>query len=181
MDKQTFRKVCLKRLKAASTVSNRYAKDKIISEKVAKILDKERPKSILFYLPLAMEVDLTMLMLRMKKKCKIFVPFIVEESFKMVEYRLPLEKNSFGIYEPKAHNLAQKNIDLIIVPIVGMDKNRQRVGFGKGMYDRFYEKLSPKPVVVFVQREHCISRDKLCDSYDIRCDYYVTSKETIIN
>jgi len=179
MDKQTFRKACLKRLKASSTHSNRYVKDKKISQKLTKILEKEQPKSILFYLPLALEVDLKMLMLKMKKKYKIFVPFIVEESFKMVEYRLPLEKNSFGIFEPKAHNLAQKNIDLIIVPIVGMDKNRQRVGFGKGMYDRFYEKLSPKPVVVFVQRESCVSRENLCDNYDIQCDYYVTSKETI--
>jgi 5-formyltetrahydrofolate cyclo-ligase len=183
MDKQTFRKACLKCLKASSLRVNRYAKDKKISQKLAKILEKEQPKSILFYLPLSIEVNLKMLMLQMKKKCKIFVPFIVEESFKMVEYRLPLEKNSFGIFEPKAHNLTltQKNIDLIIVPIVGMDKNRQRVGFGKGMYDRFYEKLSPKPIVVFVQREGCVSRDKLCDSYDIQCDYYVTSKETIID
>ena len=181
MDKQTFRKACLKRLRRSAKHPNHYGKDKKISQKLAKILEKEKPRTILFYLPLDLEVDLKMLMLRMKKKCKILVPFIVEESFKMVEYRLPLEKNSFGIFEPKADNLAQKNIDLIIVPIVGMDKHRQRVGFGKGMYDRFYEKLSPKPVVVFVQRDGCTSREKLCDSYDIRCHYYLTSKETIIN
>jgi len=179
MDKQAFRKRCLKKLKS-SPLSSRYAKDKKISLKIEKIIADIRPKSILFYLPMGLEVNLGTLMHKYKKKSKIFVPFIEEESFKMVDYRLPLEKNSFGIYEPKAHNLARKNVDLIIVPIIGIDKNMQRVGFGKGMYDRFFNKLYKKPVVIFVQREACICRKKICDSYDIQCDYYVTSKETII-
>ena len=178
MGKQRFRKGCLKRLKA-SPLGLRYAKDKKIAKKIDSIIQKSKPKSILFYLPMDLEVNLVSLMDKYKKKLKVFVPFIVEESFKMVEYRLPLEKNSFGILEPKAHFLAQKNVDLIIVPIVGMDRNMQRVGFGKGMYDRFYEKLRQKPIVVFVQREACVSPKKVCDSHDIQCDYYVTSKEII--
>ncbi len=178
MGKQRFRKGCLKKLKA-SPCGLRYVKDKKIAKKIEYIIERVKPNSILFYLPMDLEVNLLGLMESYKKKLKIFVPFIEEESFKMVEYRLPLEKNSFGILEPKAHNLAQKNVDLIIVPIVGIDRNMQRVGFGKGMYDRFYEKLRQKPIVVFVQREACVSPKKLCDSYDIQCDYYVTSKEII--
>ena len=179
MDKQSFRKVSLKRLHVAVR-HKRYAHDKLITQKIAKILDKHQPKKILFYLPMPIEVDLKNLLNRWRKKSEVFVPFIVEESFKMVEYRLPLEKNSFGIFEPKAHNLAQKNVDFIIVPVVGIDKNMQRVGFGKGMYDRFFESLDRKPVVLFVQRVTCHSAQKVCDSYDIQCDYYVSSKETII-
>jgi len=179
MGKQRFRKECLQRLRASPT-HLRYAKDKKIAQKIEKILEKHQPKSILFYLPMRMEVNLQTLMHKYKKKLKVFVPFIEEESFKMVEYRLPLEKNSFGILEPKAHFLAQKKVDLIIVPVVGIDRNMQRVGFGKGMYDRFYERLRKKPIVVFVQREACVSPKKVCDSYDIQGDYYVTSKETII-
>jgi 5-formyltetrahydrofolate cyclo-ligase len=157
-----------------------FSKDKKISQKIEKILQKHQPKSILFYLPLSLEVSLNSLLKKYRKKVKIYVPFIEGESFKMVEYRLPLEKNSVGILEPKMHSLAQKNVDLIIVPVVGIDKNMQRVGFGKGMYDRFFEKLQKKPIVVFVQREFCHSSDKVCDKYDIKCDYYLTSKETNI-
>ncbi len=178
MGKQRFRKVCLKRLKA-SPRTLAWAKDKKIARKIETIIKQVKPQSILFYLPMDLEVNLRSLMQRYKKNLKVFVPFIEEESFKMVEYRLPLEKNSFGILEPKAHNLAQKNVDLIIVPVVGVDRNMQRVGFGKGMYDRFYAKLTRKPIVIFVQREACLSPKKLCDSYDIQCDYYVTSKEII--
>jgi len=180
LDKQTFRKGCLKKLKGSPKFL-KYTKDKRISQKIDKILKKENAKSILFYLPMDLEVNLQTLIQKYKKKLKIFVPFIEEESFKMVEYRLPLEKNSFGIFEPKSHNFAQKHVDLIIVPVVGIDKNMQRVGFGKGMYDRFFEKLHYKPIVVFVQREACASQKSICDSYDIKCDYYVTSKEIIRN
>jgi 5-formyltetrahydrofolate cyclo-ligase len=180
MDKQEFRKRCLARLKSSPTYA-KYAKDKKISQKIETIIKKEKPKSILFYLPISMEVNLNGLLRKYKKRLKIFVPFIEEESFKMVEYRLPLERNSFGIFEPKAHHLAQKYVDLIIVPVIGIDRNMQRVGFGKGMYDRFFAKLHKKPVVIFVQREMCKTPHKVCDNYDIQCHYYVTSKEIIKN
>ncbi len=180
MDKQRFRKACLKKLRESPPLL-RYAKDKKIIRQIEHILDREKPRSVLFYLPMDLEVDLRSLMDKYKKKLKIFVPFIEEESFKMVEYRLPLEKNSFGILEPKSAFFAHKKVDLIIVPVVGVDGNMQRVGFGKGMYDRFFEKLHKKPVVLFVQREQCYTPQHLCDMYDIRCDYYITSKETIIN
>ena len=180
MDKQIFRRTCLARLKSSKS-HMRFANDKKIISKIEKIIQKEKPKSILFYLPMALEVNLLSLLKTYKKKLNIYVPFIVEESFKMVEYRLPLEKNSFGIYEPKAHNFAHKHVDLIIVPVVGIDVNMQRVGFGKGMYDRFFARLQKCPKVVFVQRETCKTRHKICDDYDIKCDYYVTSKEFIIN
>ena len=168
MGKQRFRNGCLKKLRA-SPVHLRYAKDKKIERKIEKILQKYNVKSILFYLPMDIEVGLQSLMHKYKKKIKVFVPFIVKESFKMEEYRLPLEKNSFGILEPKSHNLAQKNVDLIIVPIVGIDRDMQRVGFGKGMYDRFYERLRKKPIVVFVQREACVSPKKFAIAmiYDV--------------
>jgi 5-formyltetrahydrofolate cyclo-ligase len=176
MDKNTLRKICLKRLKS-SPKAGRYAKDKQLSKRIARLIWKHEPKSILFYLPLAMEVDLMGLLGSARKKVKVLVPFVEGESFKMVQYRYPLERNSFGILEPKAHNLAVKNVDMIIVPVVAMDGKMQRVGFGKGMYDRFYDSLYKKPIVIFVQRESCKSRKALCDVYDIRGDYYLSSKE----
>jgi len=47
------------------------------------------------------------------------------------------------------------------------------------MYDRFYEKLQKKPVVVFVQRVKCKTGHIVTDSYDIHADYYITPKELI--
>ena len=97
-----------------------------------------------------------------------------KDSFKIVKYRLPLEKKKFGIKEPKNSFSISPKIDLAIVPIVGVDKLSKRVGFGKGMYDRFFAKLGYKPKIVFTQLELCKSKEILSDDYDIKSDYIIT-------
>lgn len=178
MDKKSFRKNCLKRLKN-SCENRKYINDKLVTQKIGLVIKEHKPKSILFYLPLPLEVDIQSLLRIYRKKLKIFTPYIVGESFKMVQYRLPLRCNSFNIYEPSNSKIEYKRVDMIIVPVVGVDGNFKRVGFGRGMYDRFYEKLQKKPIVVFVQREKCLTRKKITDGYDIRGDYYITPKESI--
>jgi 5-formyltetrahydrofolate cyclo-ligase len=79
------------------------------------------------------EADVEYLMKKYRKKLKILTPFIEGESFKMVQYRLPLKRNSFDIYEPPNSKKVQKKVDMIIVPVVGVDGDFKRVGFGKGM------------------------------------------------
>lgn len=176
MDKKNFRRDCLKRLKHVPK-NRRYIYDKRIIKLLESVIRLHQPKSILFYLPISLEADIRQLIQKERKKLNIFVPFIEGESFKMVRYRLPLKRNSFNIYEPSNSHLVQKRVDMIIVPVVGVDGNFKRVGFGKGMYDRFYEKLPQKPVVVFVQRAVCQTDKKITDSYDIRADYYITPKK----
>jgi 5-formyltetrahydrofolate cyclo-ligase len=151
-----------------------------VLKKLEKVISFHKPKSILLYIPMKVEVDLQKLLKKYRNKIKIFVPFIDGESFKMVQYRLPLRRNSFMIYEPPNSKKVQKNVDMIIVPIVGIDGDFKRVGFGKGMYDRFYEKLQKKPVVIFVQRVKCMTQDIVTDSYDIHANYYITPKELMI-
>lgn len=51
-----------------------------------------------------------------------------------------LEKNKWGVLEPKIVQQTNLQIDLIIVPLLAADKNFNRLGYGKGFYDRFLEK-----------------------------------------
>jgi 5-formyltetrahydrofolate cyclo-ligase len=176
MVKRELRAFCLKKLLEESK-KNSYYKDKLISKNLSTLIKRLKPKTILFYLPLELEVDLRGLMQELKrKKIKVLLPKVQKESFKMVEYRLPLEENSFKILEPKS-SYAYKRVDLIIAPIIAMDADKRRVGFGKGMYDRFYERLGKKPKVVFIQRVPCLSKSSVCKEHDIACDYYISSKE----
>ena len=175
MDKKRFRKICLERLKNVSK-NRRYIKDIIIRKKIEEIIKYYNPKSILFYTSLSFEVNLNPLIKKYRKKIDIYLPFIEEKSFKMVKYRLPLKKNNFNVFEPNNSYLKIKDVDMIIVPVIGVDRDYKRVGFGKGMYDRFYEKLKKKPLVVFVQRERCFTSEKITDGYDISADFYITPK-----
>ncbi len=48
-------------------------------------------------------------------------------------------ENKCGIQEPLPFNkIAADNIDTILVPMLAFDEQGQRVGFGKGYYDRYF-------------------------------------------
>ena len=58
-------------------------------------------------------------------------------------FRDPLKINKLGIPEPiKIENKIVP--DLIFVPFVGYDNNLNRLGYGGGFYDRYFEKNSKK-------------------------------------
>lgn len=172
--KSDFRKLCIKKLKSITSFS-KYHKNKFVVKNLREFILKNGFKNILLYNPLDMEVDVKPLLFELRKlKKNVYVPYMQEDSFKMVKYRLPLRKKKFGILEPDNSFCRAKKIDLAVVPVVGIDALNKRIGFGKGMYDRFFYRLKYKPVIVFTQILLCKSEDILSDNYDIRADYIFT-------
>jgi 5-formyltetrahydrofolate cyclo-ligase len=172
--KSDFRKSCIKRLKFTS-VTSKYYKDKIVIKKLENFINRSKAKNILLYIPLGIEVNVNPLINKLRKTKNVYVPYMENESFKIVKYRLPLQKKKFGIMEPNNSFLKPEKIDLAIVPIVGVDAIGKRIGYGKGMYDRFFGKLSYKPTLVFTQLILCQSDKILSESYDIQADYIITN------
>ena len=76
---------------------------------------------------------------------RIILPAVVSET--EMEARLyegdgDLRIGSFNIMEPCGKEFSRYGeIDVIIVPGMGFDRNGNRLGRGKGYYDRFLEKL----------------------------------------
>jgi 5-formyltetrahydrofolate cyclo-ligase len=173
--KGDFRKKCLDRLRFIAK-NGKYKKDKIVALKLKEIIFAHNFKNILLYIPLKSEVDVMPILnlLKKSKKHNVYVPYMTKDSFKIVNYRLPLKLKKFGIKEPP-NSTRKAKIDLAIVPIVGVDKLNKRVGFGKGMYDRFFDGLNKKPTIIFVQLELCKCNKILSSKYDIQSDLIVTS------
>lgn len=175
--KDSFRKLCLNRLKFFSKKA-KIKKDKEICLKILQIIELHNAKKILLYIPLSTEVDVRSLITKLKKRknIEVYVPFMKGMSFVPVKYRLPLKVKKFGIKEPNYSRFRDNNIklDAIIVPILGIDKTYRRVGFGAGMYDRFYETLRHKPITIFTQLKLCISDEIVTSGHDIRPDYIIT-------
>ncbi|OYZ66347.1 MAG: 5-formyltetrahydrofolate cyclo-ligase [Sulfuricurvum sp. 24-42-5] len=173
--KSDFRSDCLKKMRSLSSASKRY-RDAKVNHYLIKILRKEKGKRILFYWPFGFEADIRKTIWALRTKKSLYLPFMDGESFKMVPLRLPLERKAFGIYEPRLSNLNIKIIDVAIVPVVGVDGSFCRIGFGKGMYDRFFPTLKSKPLTIFVQSHPCLSAEKVCDDYDISGDLLITPR-----
>jgi 5-formyltetrahydrofolate cyclo-ligase len=176
--KKQFRTESLERLKSASGVGS-YQKDKKVLALLYRYIVQSKAKNVMLYLPLKAEVNLYPLILRLRKeKRTLYVPFMEGASFRLVKYRLPLKQKQFGIKEPNdSKQYRRKNIDLSIVPMVGTDATHRRVGFGKGMYDRFFEKQNKNiKQTIFVARELCYSKEVVTDHYDVKADIIFTPR-----
>ena len=96
------------------------------------------------YYPSNYEVDiLNFLEKASKKNFNIALPVVKSSSlmsFKSWVFKEPLYVSQFGILEPKN---SKKEIipDLIMVPLVAFDAQLNRIGYGKGYYDRSLRKI----------------------------------------
>ncbi|MEO1958298.1 MAG: 5-formyltetrahydrofolate cyclo-ligase [Nautiliaceae bacterium] len=166
--KNSFRKLCLENFKV-----NHYLASKKIEKELLKIA--KNYKNILLFIPLKNEPQIRGLINKLRREKKsIFVPFMEDLSFKMVKYALPLKRKKFSILEPLNKQKTLQKIDLAIVPVVGIDSDFRRIGFGKGMYDRFFASLKYRPKVIFVQIRPCISKSKLSDKFDVIGDEFIS-------
>lgn len=69
---------------------------------------------------------------------KVFLPVSKEEEMVLVQIdkSTVYKQGKFGILEPMGRE-CQENIDLCIIPLLGYDLKKHRLGKGKGYYDRF--------------------------------------------
>lgn len=88
-----------------------------------------------------------------------------------------LKVNSYGIPEPiNGFKIAETDIEVVFVPLLAFDKSGNRVGYGKGFYDRFLSLCSPNTIKVglsFFEAEEQITE---ISENDIPLDYCVTPK-----
>ncbi|MFP4332762.1 MAG: 5-formyltetrahydrofolate cyclo-ligase [Campylobacterales bacterium] len=172
MDKIEFRQKCKKKLQK---VKNNYIRDVKVNQNLQTLLKALKPKSILFYYPFAFEADIRKTIKALRRQgVEIYLPLMRDVSFKVVKYRLPLCKNRFGIVEPKDSYYRFAAIEVAVIPIIGVDRNFKRVGFGKGMYDRYFDNKNSSITKIFVQRSLCISSFELCQDHDVRADFLIT-------
>ena len=88
---------------------------------------------------------------------------------------IELVQNEWGIREPEGGELLdEKIVDLVIIPGICFDKHFHRVGYGKGIYDRFLSRCRPDCVkigVSFFEPENAIMD---VHEGDVQVDFCIT-------
>ena len=88
-----------------------------------------------------------------------------------------LENDSYGIPQPSSPYFGPaEKIDIVLVPLLCFDERGFRVGYGKGMYDRFLKKCNPQVITIglsFFEEEDIITD---CDQFDVPLHYVVTPR-----
>ncbi len=88
---------------------------------------------------------------------------------------LEIEINAFGIPEPIGRNFIEsKQIDIVIVPLLIADQKGNRVGYGKGVYDRFLSNCPASTKFIGISLFELIDEISDVDLHDVSLHYCVT-------
>ncbi|TDW46015.1 5-formyltetrahydrofolate cyclo-ligase [Flavobacterium sp. 270] len=86
-----------------------------------------------------------------------------------------IKKNEYNIPEPvNGLTVPSQTIDVVFVPLLAFDVLGNRVGYGKGFYDKFLSECKPETIKIGLSFFE--SEDKIEDVFDldIKLDYCVT-------
>ena len=112
---------------------------------------------------------------------RLLLPVVKGNDLQLLLYagKESLKAGAFGILEPADTCLpvAENEIDLVIVPGVAFDRERNRLGRGKGFYDRLLSTLDVPKVGICYDFQ---LKDSIpVEPFDRKMDLIVTEKEII--
>ncbi len=106
--------------------------------------DFQAARTVLLYHALPDEVDTHELLSRWLCRKRLLLPVVDGDDLRLVQYTGPdcLVAGAYGIAEPRGKSFeAYDSIDLAVVPGLAFDAGGNRLGRGRGYYDRLLPRL----------------------------------------
>lgn len=139
-------------------------------------------KRIILYHSLPDELP-TAEMIRIWNESKtILLPRVVGEDMDIVVYHVDeLAPGSFNIQEPTGNDIIADfdTTDIAVVPGVAFDRSGNRLGRGRGYYDRFLSRFPGTTIGVCA--DYRLVDNIPAESHDVKMDYVITPSTTINN
>lgn len=144
----------------------------------------KRTEIIMIYLALPQEADTTQIVLQAwQDRKKVVAPQVLWESRQMMPVEIrdldeDIGSNQFGIREPiRGLPIPVGLIDLVIVPGLGFDPFGNRLGRGRGFYDRFLGKPEFKGVTCGFALESQVVDSIPAAHHDVKVRMLVTDEQ----
>lgn len=156
---------------------------RIIIDKLKATEEYKNSKSVMVYMDFGNEVNTKdFINEALSEGKKIIIPYTDMEKVTIIPVEIDslddLVRCKFGYLEPKIEKISNpydvEKIDLIVVPGVAFDKTRNRIGFGKGYYDRL---LTIRRAKAFAIAYEFQVLDKIpAEEHDIKMDMIITEE-----
>ena len=180
INKEELRK---KYLEVRKDLPHKEEKSKTIITKIIKTKEYQEARVIALYKSLSSEVNLDDLInYAIEHNKKIVLPKVEGSDlfFYVIGIDEELVKSNFGILEPISNQeklVDKKQIDLVIVPGICFDKERNRLGFGKGFHDRYLAKSNVYKIGVGFNCQLLTDDILPVNQFDIKMDKVITEEK----
>ena len=146
-----------------------------VFEKIEALPEFINAHNIMIYWSMPDELPTHDFIIRWSKKKTMLLPVVKGEDMliKPFSTKEELKQGSLGIWEPDVQKEYLNSIDLVIVPGVAFDRDKSRLGRGKGYYDRYF--INKRIVKIGVCFDFQLLESIPIDSFDIKMDKVVTN------
>lgn len=131
-------------------------------------------QNILMYHSLPDELSTISFLKKWKDRKNFFLPRVNGVNLDLLPYiESELERGAFDIEEPQGSELANvEDIDLMIIPAVAFDRRGNRLGRGKGFYDRLL--ATSRATKIGVGYEFQLIEELPSEKHDVPMDMVIT-------
>lgn len=140
----------------------------------------QNAKNIFIYNSMEDEVQTFDFIHKWAKEKNFYLPVVIDDDivFRSCTSSVQFKESNFGIMEPVGDNFTEyKKVDLIIIPGVAFDRKKNRMGRGRGYYDRFLKNIkAPKMGICF---DFQLFDEIPAEPYDIQMDFVISENEFI--
>ena len=152
-----------------------------IKNKLFNLKHYKNSKTIMFFVSFKNEVDTHNIVREALKNKTVVVPKVAHHEIEpsvIIDFD-NLVSGKFGILEPiETMKIANKNIDLVLVPGIVFDKEGHRIGYGFGFYDKFLAKV-PKAIKIGLAFDFQVVDKIPAEMHDVPVDLIVTEKRVV--
>ncbi|CAH0992873.1 5-formyltetrahydrofolate cyclo-ligase [Sinobacterium norvegicum] len=183
---QLLRQQLRRKRRQLSSNQQRIA-SRTVCHSIIKLKEFRRAQSIGLYLANDGEIDpWPLCQAALSAGKKVYLPIVGDNytlSFHRYQRHQRLRRNRYNIQEPLRRTrriTSLKTLDLLIMPLVGFDRYRNRIGMGGGFYDRalsFKQRHKHKKPSLFAiahQFQQCQPLSP--QSWDVRVDKVISDK-----
>ena len=177
MDKQAIREEMLKKRDQISIEEHKYMDD-LIFNTLKKYINSQTHIGV--FLSFSSEINtLPFITFLLEKGIKVSSSKMINHDleFYQLESIYDIEIGKYNIPIPSSSYITKKEeINTMIVPILAFDENRNRLGYGKGYYDRYLSKFQGQKIGIAYDFQRVPFLQK--ENHDIALDMIITELKT---
>lgn len=179
LSEKTLIRQKIRQKKDSITDKEKAIESNAVFEKIESLPEFQQANTVLMYWSMNDELPTHSFIVKWSKLKQILLPVVKENDMLIMPFsaKEKMKQGSYGIWEPETQREFMSKIDLVIVPGIAFDRNKSRLGRGKGYYDRYFMNKRIKKIGIGFDFQ--LLDEVPTASFDIKMDKIITPSHII--